>query len=198
MCFFPLSAIKQPQSGLDRGQRSYCVSKLARSPDTFLHQALLFPSLLPNLLSCRTRFTCPALDESHSRLICSYVEQVHTLNVLGIHNISLDITALTYFADESGIATLRECFAKLNQLIDIVLRYANPGLIGRKQYRQRLQMREILTVSLELHVYSPSHHNKKLFAIDARGKVVLAAAVLRLLRRPCPKLPSFFAPKRQN
>lgn len=48
--------------------------------------------------------------------------QVQVLNVLGIHNVSLDITALMSFADESGIATLRECFAKLSQLVDIVLR----------------------------------------------------------------------------
>lgn len=48
-------------------------------------------------------------------------EQVRTLNVLGIHNVSLDIAALTDFADESGIGTLRECFAKIAQLVDIVL-----------------------------------------------------------------------------
>lgn len=48
--------------------------------------------------------------------------QVYTLNVLGIHNVSLDVAALTEFADESGIATLKECFAKLVQLLDIVLR----------------------------------------------------------------------------
>lgn len=48
-------------------------------------------------------------------------EQVRTLNVLGIHNVSLDIAALTDFADESGIGTLRECFAKVAQLVDIVL-----------------------------------------------------------------------------
>ena len=48
-------------------------------------------------------------------------EQVRTLNVLGIHNVSLDIAALTDFADESGIGTLRECFAKISQLVDIVL-----------------------------------------------------------------------------
>ncbi|CAN0530951.1 unnamed protein product [Ectocarpus sp. 12 AP-2014] len=46
---------------------------------------------------------------------------VRTVNVLGIHNVSLDIAALTDFADESGIGTLRECFAKLLQLVDIVL-----------------------------------------------------------------------------
>lgn len=47
--------------------------------------------------------------------------QVRTVNVLGIHNVSLDVAALTDFADESGIATLRECFSKLMQLVDIVL-----------------------------------------------------------------------------
>ncbi|CAN0596434.1 unnamed protein product, partial [Ectocarpus sp. 12 AP-2014] len=47
--------------------------------------------------------------------------KVRTVNVLGIHNVSLDIAALTDFADESGIGTLRECFAKLLQLVDIVL-----------------------------------------------------------------------------
>ena len=47
--------------------------------------------------------------------------QVRTVNVLGVHNVSLDIAALTDFADESGIATLRECFSKLMQLVDIVL-----------------------------------------------------------------------------
>ncbi|CAM9304499.1 unnamed protein product [Ectocarpus sp. 6 AP-2014] len=46
---------------------------------------------------------------------------VRTVNVLGIHNVNLDIAALTDFADESGIGTLRECFAKLLQLVDIVL-----------------------------------------------------------------------------
>lgn len=48
-------------------------------------------------------------------------KQVQTINVLGIHNASLDIAALTDFADESGISTLRECFAKLVELVDIVL-----------------------------------------------------------------------------
>ncbi|CAM9165011.1 unnamed protein product, partial [Scytosiphon promiscuus] len=46
---------------------------------------------------------------------------VRTVNVLGVHNVSLDIAALTDFADESGISTLRECFSKLLQLVDIVL-----------------------------------------------------------------------------
>ncbi|CAN0435954.1 unnamed protein product [Hapterophycus canaliculatus] len=46
---------------------------------------------------------------------------VRTINVLGVHNISLDVAALTDFADESGIGTLRECFSKLLQLVDMVL-----------------------------------------------------------------------------
>lgn len=47
---------------------------------------------------------------------------MQTLNVLGIHNVNLDVMALTDFADESGITTLRECFAKLMQLVDIILK----------------------------------------------------------------------------
>ncbi|CAM9620887.1 unnamed protein product [Discosporangium mesarthrocarpum] len=48
--------------------------------------------------------------------------RVSSVNMLGIYNASLDVGALTDFADESGIGTLRECFAKLKQLIDIFLR----------------------------------------------------------------------------
>ncbi|CAM9854530.1 unnamed protein product [Choristocarpus tenellus] len=48
---------------------------------------------------------------------------VLTINMLGIYNLGMDIEALTDFADESGIRTLRECFAKLKELVDIVLRY---------------------------------------------------------------------------
>lgn len=53
--------------------------------------------------------------------ISTFPVQVRTVNVLGVHNVSLDIAALTDFADESGIATLRECLSKLMQLMDIVL-----------------------------------------------------------------------------
>lgn len=77
-------------------------------------------SLSPS--ECVWSYVYLSLPDSCRSVRTCFGNQVQTLNVLGIHNIGLDVAALMDFADASGIGTLRECFAKLHQLMDIVLR----------------------------------------------------------------------------
>ncbi|CAM9436333.1 unnamed protein product [Ascophyllum nodosum] len=87
----------------------------------YLRVTFMNLATLPASIRQAVHFTCMT-HVCNAILEYATSSKVQTLNVLGIHNVSLDVAALTDFADESGIATLRECFAKLAQLVDIILK----------------------------------------------------------------------------
>lgn len=135
--------VKWEPAAMRQSPHTYCDDLI-----NYLRVTLLNLSTLPVSLREAAHFTC--MTHVCECMLAELLGPRCTgINILGIHNLSLDVQALINFSGEIGIQDLDACFHKLSHLLDIILKNQADVMLDpdrRAEIYPRLDARHLVGV----------------------------------------------------